>query len=184
MTTQRLGRLRPGFTEDWFGSASQKVLARLVKTVEDVPGLIVEVGSWEGRSTVALANAAYPRVVHAVDTWAGSPGEVSGELGAIRDVFRQWECNVAAFTRGNVVPFRMGWRDYPLLEPIALAFIDAEHTYTEVKENVERFVPWMSPGGIICGDDAHHPPIIQAVDQIFGLGDVEFDATLWVRGMP
>ncbi|MEI6231355.1 MAG: hypothetical protein WCP81_11530, partial [Actinomycetes bacterium] len=54
-----------GFTEEWFNEFSQHVLADLVRGVRDVPGLLVEIGSWQGRSTVAMANAAFPRTIQA-----------------------------------------------------------------------------------------------------------------------
>lgn len=183
----------PGFVENWFSRPSCDALASLVRRVVDVDGMIVELGSWEGRSTIALANAAHPRIVHAVDTWAGSPGEISGELAVKRDVFARWEANVAHYTKGNVRPQRMGWRQFfndlrnygPYdSPPVALLFIDAEHTYEEVHDTILAFLPYMTPGGIICGDDAHHPPIRHALDDIFGLDKLEFAATLWISQVP
>lgn len=155
------------FGEAWFSPENQEALAACGRRVAGVDGLIVEVGSWAGRSTVALANAVHPRVVHAVDTWAGSPGEVSADLAAERDVFAQFLANVADLTAGNVEPHRMGWREYipTITGPVALAFIDAEHTYVEVRDNVTALLPLMAAGGILCGDDAHHPPVIQALNE-------------------
>ena len=169
-----------GFTEEWFGEASQQVIGDLAKSAPE--GLIVEIGSWEGRSTCALANAVYPRVVHAVDTWQGSPGEISELLAGERDIFATWQANVAELTKGNVLPFRMGWREYlttaaRMEMTIAFAFIDAEHTYREVHDNIAALLPLMAPGGIICGDDSHHPPVQQAVLDHFPQAIVK--ATVW-----
>ena len=149
--------MEPGFNEQWFGQQSQERLAELVGLIDDVPGLIIEIGSWEGRSTIALANAAHPRTVHAVDTWQGSPGEVSSALAAERDVHGQFWANVAEWTDGNVTGHRMGWRDFVLdgwVTNVAFLFIDAEHTYREVADTIDVFLPLMVQGGVICGDDA------------------------------
>lgn len=175
----------PQFTEDWFSAPSCEALAAMVREVANIPGRIVEIGAWEGRSTIALANAAHPRLVHSVDTWEGSPGEISAELAAQRDVFTRWKANVKAATRGNVVPHRMGWREHlpQVDEPIALAFIDAEHTYVEVRDNILALLPKMAPGGIICGDDQHHPPVQQAVTEVLG-ADVYVIASLWFYQVP
>ena len=169
------------FTEEWFGQASQDVLAGFGRHVADIPGLIIEIGSWEGRSTCALANAVHPRTVHAVDTWAGSPGELSANLAAQRDIFGTWQTNVKVLTAGNVEAHRMGWREYlpTVTEQIALAFIDAEHTYTEVRDNVLALIPLMAPGGVICGDDIHHPPVQQALREVFDPAKVYMKATVW-----
>lgn len=171
------------FTEDWFSDASCDVLADLVIEVASVPGKIVEIGSWEGRSTVALANAArhFGRAVQAVDTWQGSPGEISADLAAGRDVFATWKSNIAEMTSGNVVAHRMGWREYvPTLDgPVALCFIDAEHTYREVFDNIVAILPYLPPGGVVCGDDQHHPPIRQALADLFDPTFIHVQASVW-----
>ena len=168
------------FVEDWFCEASQDALANLGRSVADVDGLIVEIGAWTGRSTCALARAIHPRVVHSVDTWQGSPSEISAELAANRDVYAQWQHNVAMFTRGNVIGHRMGWRQFvpSINQPVALGFIDAEHTYTEVFDNIQALLPLMAAGGVLCGDDVHHPPVRQAVCD--ALGAFTQSATLWI----
>jgi predicted O-methyltransferase YrrM len=166
------------FTEEWFSPVCQERLAELGKEVADVPGLIIEIGSWEGRSTCALANAINPRVVHAVDTWQGSPAEISATLAAQRDVFATWQTNVKVLTAGNVEAHRMGWREYvpTITEPVALCFIDAEHTYREVFDNITAILPHLSSGGVLCGDDVSHPPVRRAVQDTLPADDV------WVRG--
>ncbi len=168
------------FHENWFGWPSCRVLGRLAKRTRGLEGRIVEVGSWEGRSTVALANAVYPDVVHAVDTWLGSPGEISAELAAERDVFQAFQSNIGELTRGNVIEHRCDWRDFFALDrsPIRFLFIDATHTYEEVRENIEAAQELIVPGGIVCGDDAHHEPVIRAVRDVLGAFHVE--ATLWI----
>jgi len=175
----------PGFTEEWFSQASQDALAEMIRIVEPLDGLIIEIGAWEGRSTVAMANAAHPRVVHSCDTWQGSGHEVSEALAAQRDIFAQWQANVDAMTEGNVVAHRCDWREWvpTITEPVAFAFIDAEHSYVEVRDNVRALVPMMVPGGIICGDDVHHGPVQEALTEV--LGHMIFStASVWVWQMP
>jgi predicted O-methyltransferase YrrM len=67
-------------------------------------------------------------------------------------------------------------------EPIALAFIDAEHTYREVFDNITAVLEHIQPGGVICGDDAHHPPVMEAVREL--LDPVEMAASLWIWRAP
>lgn len=168
------------FVEDWFSQPSQDVLAALGQTVATVDGLIIEIGAWTGRSTCALARAIHPRIVHSVDTWQGSPSEISAELAARRDVYAQWQRNVTMFTRGNVIGHRMGWREFvpTINQPVALAFIDAEHTYTEVYDNIVALRPHLAGGAVLCGDDVHHPPVRDAVSD--ALGTFQQSATLWI----
>ena len=176
----------PGFTEDWFPDLSCEVLARLVGDVADVDGMLLEIGSWEGKSTCAFANAAYPRTVHAVDTWEGSGHEISEALAAERDVFAKWCCNIEHYTKGNVRGHRMGWREFvpTITEPVALGFIDAEHSYDEVFDNVAALLPLLASGGILCGDDVHHFPVMQAIIDHFGVQNVDVHASLWIWRKP
>lgn len=172
------------FGEEWFGPASQKALQNLYLETRQTSGRVVEIGSWTGRSTVALANACHPEVLHAVDTWEGSPGEISAELAADRDVFAQWKRNVYSLTAGNVEAFRMGWRDYAgkYATPVRFLFVDAEHTYVEVSDTIAAFLPLMPPGAVICGDDAHHDPIRRAV--VEACPKAQAIATLWFWQVP
>lgn len=168
------------FNEQWFSHESCEALAELVRMVAKLDGDIVEIGSWQGRSTVAMARAAAPEIVHAVDTWRGSPGEVSQLLAAGRDVFAEFRANVDAETAGNVEAHRVGWRDYFATNdrPLKLVFIDAEHTYTEVRDNIAVCAPRMVEGGFMCGDDIHHPPVQRAVRG--RLPSAATIASLWV----
>lgn len=154
----------PLFHEHWFDGSCRVILANLVRSVDDIPGRIIEIGSWEGKSTIAMANASW-RCVHAVDTWLGCATDESGQLAAQRDVHAQWAANIAEATAGNVAEHWMDWRDYRATDetPIALLFIDAEHTYDEVTSTIDAFRPLMSPGGIICGDDWYLPEVARAV---------------------
>jgi hypothetical protein len=167
------------FDEEWFDQASQDALVDLAGKVAHLDGEIVEVGSWQGRSTVALANGVHPHPVHAVDTWTGSPGEASQYIAGRRDIYSEFLANVAEGTKGNVIVERMGWRDYfaTHAEPIKFLFIDGPHTFEEVRDNLIAAVAVIVPGAIICGDDSHHPPIQKAVLEI--LGDAQLVATLW-----
>lgn len=167
------------FTEDWFGPHSQQAVADLAWSTLSLPGDVVEVGCWEGRSTIAIANAIAPATVHAVDTWQGSPGEISADLAAGRDVYATFAANVAELTAGNVQPHRMGWREFfaDRTDRIRFLHIDAEHTYVEVRDNILAALPLLVRGGVICGDDAHHPPVVKAVLET--LGNARVTASLW-----
>jgi beta-1,4-mannosyl-glycoprotein beta-1,4-N-acetylglucosaminyltransferase len=122
-------------------------------------GATIEIGSWEGFTTVALANTAYPDLVIAVDHWAGSADEHVDHPTVVfareRDVFAQFQQNVEVLTHGNVQPVRQNldefWRQWK--GPIKFAYIDASHDYLSVKRDIQAVQRWLVPGGTICGDD-------------------------------
>lgn len=167
------------FTEDWYRPSGLAALERALDRTDGLSGRVIEIGCWEGRSTVTLARAAYPTTVHAVDTWLGSPGEISETLARERDVFARFLSNIDELTLGNVIAHRMDWRDYLAADqsPVRFIHIDGLHTFDEVKANIEAVLPMMVPGGVICGDDAHHQPIIDAVNAT--LGHLTLDVSLW-----
>lgn len=172
-----------GFTENWFRQPARDTLAALAASAPD--GMVLEIGAWEGRSTVVIANTVAPRILHTVDTWAGASTDITGELAAQRDVHAVWQANVAELTVGNVIGHRMGWRDFvPTIDgPVGFCFIDAEHTYTEVADNINALLPLLSDDAVLCGDDAGHPPVAEALADTLG-GAVDIDGVVWSWKMP
>lgn len=167
------------FTENWFTDESCATLSDLVRTVEGVPGRIVELGSWEGRSTIAIARTT-TRDVHAVDHWKGAKSDrYQRQQVKTRDVFAQWTANLAGYP--HVTPYRMEWRSYVSRTdgPVALVFIDADHTTAEVSAQIDTFAPLMSRGGIICGDDYPMVEVWKAVRDRLGTVSVEGPVWSW-----
>jgi beta-1,4-mannosyl-glycoprotein beta-1,4-N-acetylglucosaminyltransferase len=147
------------FNEKWTAPDQLLRLADLCAGVTGLAGAAMEIGCWEGRSTIVLAHACYPNTLLAIDTWRGSvdehPNHPSVAIAAARDVFHRFLLNVSALTRGNVEPVREDclaflrrWN-----KPLKFAYIDASHDYSSVKRTIEALRPWMVPGGVLCGDD-------------------------------
>lgn len=138
-------------------------------------GYVLEVGCWEGRSTMEIANRFHPENVHCVDHWLGDLTDDKSRLVSIaqtRDVHADFRANMLAATQGNFVEHRMSWRDldWSSFSPIRFLFIDAQHTYGEVFDNIRLALPFMALGGVIAGDDLSTPGVRRAVRE--ALGDV------------
>lgn len=174
----------PNFHENWYSDGGCALIGELAQSVMGFEGRYVEVGCWEGKSTCALANAVKPQIIHAVDTWEGSPGEISEELARERDVEAQFRHNVHELTEGNILAYRMDWRSYLEDHPYPIKFlhIDALHTYDEVAEQLAKFTPLVVPGGLICGDDWQWPGVQQAVLEAFP--DSYFNGHVWLYQVP
>jgi hypothetical protein len=54
-------------------------------------------------------------------------------------------------------------------QSVDFVFIDADHVYDRVKEDILAWLPKVKPGGIIAGHDYNvgHPGVLQAVPEIF-----------------
>lgn len=163
---------QPKFIERWFSKAKEERLLEAFANAEG-DGEIVEVGSWEGRSTIALANTCFPAKVHAIDHWKGDLGDDKSQvakLAASRDVYSAFEHNMQVATKGNYIVHRMSWREvnWQLFGSIRFLFIDGEHTYPEVFDNITIALPLMCAGGVIAGDDFNVPGVKKAVLAKFG----------------
>lgn len=162
--------MQPYFTEQWFGPEK---ISRLLEALNSSVGAgsIVEVGSWEGRSTIAIANQCFPEPVHSIDHWQGDIGNPKmAALAASRNVYATFVNNMNIATKGNYVVHKMSWRDvdWNALAPIKFLFIDGDHTVREVFDNISVALPLMCKGGVIAGDDYSFAEVRQAVKAILG----------------
>lgn len=129
-----------------------------------VRGDVVEIGSWQGRSTAFLAQACLDTgngVVHAVDTFKGNPGHednylVDGSLVGLEEKFR---ANMAAAGVSEaVVAHAMTSAEAAdevrdATDGVRLLFIDGEHTYDAVSVDLKLYADLVLPGGVIVFDD-------------------------------
>lgn len=126
--------------------------------------IIVEIGTWKGRSTAALAEHTNG-VVYTIDHFGGSP-----DLHATR----MKECvetpgSVEAAARRNLAEFVAAGKVVIIAEDSRLGvcvlldllggrfadmvFIDGDHTRQAVEDDIRRYAPFLRPGGMLCGHD-------------------------------
>lgn len=161
------------FKNNWFQAQKARgVLLALDATAMAGPGEYVEVGSWEGKSSVFLANEIKPRTLHCFDHWLGHDSDLTADLAAERDVAAEFRENMDALTSGNYEAHRGDWRDtlIPFLadHPVRFLYLDAAHTYDEVSAQLAVIVPALVPGGVLAGDDYGRPGVKRAVTEKFG----------------
>jgi hypothetical protein len=153
---------------------------------------IAEVGVWRGRTTVAMAENT-KGVIYSVDPWGdefiGNPGPwTDGEWRSGK--YRQkdwlwWE--FCANTRGypNVIPLRefsssaaCGFRKEG--KTFDMIWIDADHTFKSVVQDIKLWRPLLRPGGIFCGHDYGEPTCPEVKPAVDSLLKVEVVVgTIW-----
>lgn len=151
------------FHEDWYSNDQLQALSLLYKLVQRLEGAVIEIGCWEGKSTITLANACYPEQLICNDTWLGNVAEAavtgsshpSVEIVAQRDVYAQFMKNMTAATRGNYRVVRRDCNEWltTFNEPVKFAHIDGSHDYDSVATSLRLLLPHVIPGGILAGDD-------------------------------
>lgn len=140
--------------------------------------VVLEVGSWRGFSTIAMAGVA--RVVHAVDHHLGDEhaghDESLAYLMQNLDVFGVRERVVVHVGSSEVVLplFPRGYFD--------LAFVDAFHTEEAVRRDADLVIPLVRAHGLVAfhdyGDERFG--VTAAVDRIPDLVHVETVGSLWI----
>jgi len=122
-----------------------------------VAGSVIELGSYEGRSTGIFALAG--REVYAVDAWSLDVADLSafGQGTVQADiVFDRFKANLRDMQIENKVSIHRGltstvaktWH-----QEAAILFIDAGHTYQDVKSDLRLWTPHLHPQGILLMHD-------------------------------
>jgi predicted O-methyltransferase YrrM len=146
---------------------------------------IVELGSYLGRSTRALADNT-PGVVLAIDDWkgprdipcyvGGDPTPPKGELPYIpqNQLFSKFKENVSDLLLSGKIYILVA--DHASLvgkktsSPVDLVFLDGDHSYESVKRDVQWALSVLdqSKHSMICGHDAEMDHVWQAASDVLG----------------
>jgi hypothetical protein len=165
------------FTETWIPEVTLSRLQDLVRSTEHKRGAVLEFGVWEGRSFAAIAEAAAPRLAHAVDHWRGSlsDDDMTLNLAQERDVFAAYSKNTAHLD--NVVTHRVDTAEFMDCwdDPISFLHLDADHGYQSVKAQILWAKKLLVPGGVLCGDDYSErwPGVVEAVRETLPTATIE-----------
>ena len=156
--------------------------------VDSVPdgGTFVECGAWLGKSSSFLCDYAKDRVnVFIVDTWKGSQNELNSyhELAVKTDIYPMFLENMGErkFTpiRKTSTEASKDFKD----ESCDVVYIDMEHTYEAVKEDIEHWLPKVKKGGYLAGHDyvSHTQGVIKAVNEAFTSNKIQtIDHGTWI----
>lgn len=137
----------------WFSASEGELLYKLALSVK---GIIVEIGSYEGRSTLYLAKAKQVSgrgLVVAVDTFRGSSEHI--KFGQI-DTYESFISNMKRFGVMDVIDVRRGCSSDiagDFNDSIGMLFIDGSHEYEHVKRDFEMWAPKVAHNGIIAFHD-------------------------------
>jgi glycosyltransferase involved in cell wall biosynthesis/predicted O-methyltransferase YrrM len=146
--------------EGFMIAGQEEYLFNKVKSLPD-DAVIVEIGSYKGRSTVAMGYACLgtQRRIYCVDTWDGNDSDF-----ADRNFFYIWKQNVQNNDiEQYVVPLRgysreilSRWNELTNGRLIDFIFIDGSHQYLDVLKDFELSFPLVKDGGWIAFHDVIH----------------------------
>ena len=160
----------------------QNVYERMIKEAPN-DAHFVEIGVWRGQSVcfaaVEIINANKNIKIDAIDTWQGSPEQDLFEIEKIDEEKTVYDCFIENIepVKHIVTPIRLESMVASKLyqnESLDFVFIDASHTYENVKNDIFAWLPKVKKGCYIGGHDyGNNEPeevngVKKAVDEIFG----------------
>jgi GT2 family glycosyltransferase len=153
--------------------------------------LIIEIGSWHGRSSRAIGdNLMEGGVLYCVDTWNGSKAEAQGHgsakmMDGDHAFYTFLQNNYYLVKAGKLIPIRMSSKnaaDFFKKSGVQadMIFIDGGHTYEEVCQDIDAWKYVIAEDGIFCGHDFNGwAGVNQAVAEKIGLFYVGAETTIW-----
>jgi glycosyltransferase involved in cell wall biosynthesis len=151
----------------WFYGGDVAEYRRLV---EDVPlgGTICELGCFKGRSLCSVADIIKRKnlKVYVVDTFAGTVNEGQGNM----DFLQEFKDNIKRFGINDLVRIYKGTTNEIVKEIpdkiFSLIFLDADHSYEAVKQDLENWEDKIMECGSFAGHDyGNHIGVSQAVNE-------------------
>lgn len=167
------GFIFPKDVQGWLSPGEGKLLFELAQLNPHL-GVVVELGSYHGRSTICLAQGSKKVKggrVFTVDTFVGDR-----TIGQRPDFYKQFKQNIKRYQleeeivaiRGDTVEVAKDWK-----KPIRFLFHDASHFYEDVINDFEAWERYLVPGGIIAFHDCEWPGVYKVVCRLIKSGRVK-----------
>jgi predicted O-methyltransferase YrrM len=146
-----LARQQANHVEGWLSEAQGRALFDAAAAATGA-GVIVEIGSWKGRSTTWLAAGARlaGQRVYAIDPHRGSREDPGAHT------LKEFLDSLARNGLADVVePMVMTSEEAArsITRPIELLFIDGDHSYEGVRRDAELWLPRLMDGGTVMFHD-------------------------------
>ena len=153
----------------WLSVDEAITLFELAKGLPDSAPRAVEIGSWEGKRSVCIAQGLRDKPgaqLTCIDPFDASgddesrgayDGRAQDLKGPLRSAFEE---NLAAASVRDLVDVRAGFsHDHvaAIHEPIDLLFLDGDHSYEAIRRDFVEWSPKVKVGGYLAMHDVVHP---------------------------
>ena len=148
----------------------------------------VEVGAWKGKSTaymgVEIANSNKKIRFDCIDTWQGNPDWDEPLLKTPNALYEHFLDNIKLI-KEFVNPIRSTSVDASMLyqdKTIDCVFIDGDHEYQSVCEDINCWLPKIRAGGLLSGHDFAYEPVKKALADTLKSGFVDYgnQENVWI----
>lgn len=161
------------------GQISQAEAQKLIELAQSTQPntVIVEIGTYRGRSAIALAFGSLlgnHNRVYAIDPHIEFQGIFGGKFG-IQDQAELYQ-NIVEAGVGHIVAVislhsveaAKSWS----ARNVGLLWVDGDHHYEAVRQDYEAWCPFLIEGGILAFHDSSTPGVKQLIDELVGEGKI------------
>jgi hypothetical protein len=160
--------------------------------LESLPkhGVCAEIGVWKGRFSQMILEYAQPKRLYLIDPWSFQPEFAERKYGGksaeaqddMEEIYRNIRETLGARSEVEII------RDYSTEAAEEIpdgsldwVYIDGNHHYDYVKEDLETYHTKVKKNGYIIGDDyqwgeEHDYPVKRAVDEFIDAGKAEIQS--------
>lgn len=146
--------------------------------------IMAEIGSYAGESIELFFKSGRVKQIFAIDPWKGNYNYATSPQ--ISDFVLVENAFDERIKNKNVVKLKMTMKealDSDLLPELDVVYIDGNHEYNCVLEDIKLSLQKIKSGGIICGHDyayRGHPDVERAVNTVFEKPDRIFSDHSWM----
>jgi len=169
-----------GWLDDNEAALLAAAVERACKLRGEEPVTIVEVGSFQGKSTVVLGLAlragGNPGKVFSIDRFDGCIGAHDGTITQGPPTYEIFLQNVASAGLSEVVqPIQSGSHNVQWDQPIDFLLVDGYHDYPNVARDFHHFAGWLRDDAVVAFHDyaSYYPGVRGFVDELLVSGDYE-----------
>ena len=156
----------------------------LLDLIDYIPNnlIMAEVGCYTGESTKMFLESGKITLLYAIDIW-------EDELDIYKNIQSNHDFSIVEKTfdesmkEFNVKKLKMYFSEaLESLPTLDFIYIDANHDYEFVKDDITNALKKIKKDGLIAGHDYNNetPGVIKAVNEIFGKPDVIFSDSSWL----
>lgn len=140
----------------------------------NITGPVVEIGVHRAEFSCGFLDRWRGTTYYAVDPWFNPPGYEDPIVYASPDREADYRTAVDRLSQygDRIRVLRMTSEEAAAIVdgPLAMVYVDADHRYETVLQDLRLWYRKVGPGGIVAGHDADLPPVRNAVNDLLRIG--------------
>ena len=158
-------------------------LKELLAYDSNIKGQMLEIGSYLGESTYIFLESKRFNSITCLDMWASGYDDNDSSSSKMEGIEKEFDLLVEN-SNGIIKKIKNSSENIDNLfenKSFDFIYIDGNHTYDWVKQDIEKSLTKLKNGGFIAGHDYNWPEVQKAVSDTIGSIDCFFQDTSWIK---